>query len=51
MREAYRQYPLQADATRGLHLILIAKKPDVPYAQVETDIRSLIDRLQVQLTP
>ena len=51
MREAYRQHPLQPDGTRGMHLILIAKKSDVTYSQVERDVHSLIDRLQAQLTP
>lgn len=51
MREAYRQYPVAPDISRGVHLILIAKKPDVSYSQVDSDIRSLIDRLQTQLAP
>lgn len=51
MREAYRQFPVSPDSSRGLHLILIAKKSDVPYSQVDSDIRSLIDRLQAQLAP
>lgn len=51
MREAYRQYPVASDISRGVHLILIAKKPDVSFAQVDSDIRSLIDRLQTQLAP
>ena len=51
MREAYRQFPVSPDSSQGLHLILIAKKSDVPYSQVDSDIRSLIDRLQAQLAP
>ncbi len=51
MREAYRHYPVQTDGSRGLHFILIAKKADVAHSQVESDIRSLIDRLQAQLVP
>lgn len=49
MREAYRQHPFPAGASHGLHLVLVAKKPDAPYCQVENDIRSLIDRLHTQL--
>lgn len=51
MREAYRQHPLRPEGSQGIHLILIAKKWDVAYSQVESDIHSLIDRLQAQLAP
>lgn len=51
MREAYRHYPIPPDTLPGLHVILIAKKADAAFGTVESDIRSLIDRLQTQRKP